>query len=160
MVLLGHGSFGKVFTDPQDFNRAMKIAPIYENDQLVVSNLKETIFALLYLSQPQSKNLIRFTDVEFDENDNSRLFMRREKGNMIRYVRTTPFAIRMQQSESIVEQILRGVDSLHQLGISHGDLKPGNLLYSIDADSNVNVVIADIGNGMLVDGGSDVCCDG
>ena len=33
-------------------------------------------------------------------------------------------------AKSILRQALSGIDFLHQIGIAHGDLKPGNLLFS------------------------------
>ena len=154
---LGSGSFGRVYVDPKDETRAIKVASIYENGKLVVSNLKESILAILYLSAPRSKHLVKYEKVSF-EDESVHLLMHREKGNLSKWIYETPFMKRMEHVHEIVEQILRGVDSLHKLGLSHGDLKPSNVLFSTEG-SRMKAVVTDLGSGLLTRGGSEVSVD-
>jgi serine/threonine protein kinase len=52
-----------------------------------------------------------------------------------------------------------GIDALHDIGLSHGDLKPSNILYSVVGTSQINAIIADLGSCAMLDGGSDVSAE-
>jgi serine/threonine protein kinase len=53
--------------------------------------------------------------------------------------------ITLDNSKAILEQLVSGLESVHQAGILHRDLKTGNVILTRDADSRMRAVITDFG---------------
>jgi serine/threonine protein kinase len=56
-----------------------------------------------------------------------------------------------EDKQTIFNKLSKGIAYLKQLGISHGDIKPANILLHRNEDGSLDVVIADLGGARSID---------
>ncbi|XP_065155611.1 serine/threonine-protein kinase STK11 [Atheta coriaria] len=160
--LLGEGSYGKVkeLMDTDTLcRRAVKILKqrklrrIPNGEQNVQSEIK-------LLRQLKHKNVIRLVDVLVnDEKQKMYLVMEFCVGSLQGMLDSTPNKkFPLFQAHDYFTQLIDGLEYLHSMRIIHKDLKPGNLLLTLEGD----LKISDLGVAETIDlfAPDDTCHNG
>ncbi|CAD8117949.1 unnamed protein product [Paramecium sonneborni] len=125
--IIQSGSFGNVTKETCRFTQkavAIKNIKLENND---VPTIKNEIIILKKLKD--SKNILKLQEIFRDDN-NFYIVTEYIPGSNLKQImeyKQKPFQIK--ESLKIMEQILLGLQSIHQAGIIHRDLKPANLMY-------------------------------
>ncbi|CAK91748.1 unnamed protein product (macronuclear) [Paramecium tetraurelia] len=127
--ILQTGSFGKVTKEICRFtsNRvAIKSVKCQNNQSPAIKN---EIEILKRLKQSNALNILEIKEVYKDELNYYIVTEYIPGSNLKQHLdrRNKPFT--MQEALSIMEALLKGLQSIHQNGIIHRDLKPANLMY-------------------------------
>ncbi|MCL2727708.1 MAG: SUMF1/EgtB/PvdO family nonheme iron enzyme [Bacteroidales bacterium] len=125
---LGEGGFGKVFKAYDNYLDkwvAMKIAPIGVHESVRLKKEVEMVKKL-----PAHPNIARYEECytfsQLDGEYDFGILQYYEEGNLGKLLISN--ALTLEQKQSLITQILDGLDFLHQNGIIHRDLKPQNIL--------------------------------
>ncbi len=147
-TILGKGSFGLVFVDEAEPESAIKRVDIWDScGHPVVSNIKEVVFNVLHMRDMQSAHVNWVNRVTVGERHID-MHMERMSGTLWGWANETPFLDRMAMMPDVVWQLMLGLASLHEMGLSHGYLKPGNVLFK---RSPFTVRLADFGSSAMLD---------
>ena len=131
---LGHGAFGVVYKgeDAKKNPIAAKCINGKHHHRIKPGDLEN----LLQLDHP---NVIKIFDIERKEDIYWQFMPFCEFGDLNNFYRTRDIPLR--QSVRIMQQIISGVEYLHNKDIIHRDIKPGNIL--VASDSPVHVMLTD-----------------
>jgi serine/threonine protein kinase len=140
--MLGHGSFGKVYTAESDDGTvvAVKFATVKDPVQLV--HEFNTLQALQQIPHPHVAAMLASTVVgkqaqqviliwEYAADDLHKLIKRR--------------GLLPALAAKFAAHAAHGLSHLHSLGILHCDLKPANLLVACTSDGNLALQLTDLG---------------
>lgn len=126
MNKIGEGSYGTVYKDK---NRAVKQ---FKNTRTLIHEYA----ALLYLQD--CEYIVKVEDIDIG---NKTLSMELYDCNLRQWLTRNPYP-RAEDVVCIAKSILRGLIELHDRGLCHGDLKPGNVLLRLNP---FKVVLGDCG---------------
>jgi len=125
---LGEGGFGKVFKAYDNYLDkwvAMKISPIGVVES---GRLKKEVEMVSKL--PPHPNIARYEECytfsSFDGKYDFGILQYYEEGNLLQLLKKTTLSL--SQKQSLLSQMLDGIEFLHDQGIIHRDLKPQNIL--------------------------------
>lgn len=141
---LGSGGVGSVFAARRIEERKVSGAELYalkvpEYDPTTARSLSEQQFMQLFreeagalLSLPQHPNLARFVTFDLAARPKPILVMELIRGNGLdRLVRNR--SLTMSQALRYLNGILDGMQAMHEVGVGHLDLKPGNIILRDEA---------------------------
>ena len=135
--VIGQGSFGKVFRAIRG-DRAIALKQVkLPGDSSVPENV---VREMAYLHDTQHTNIVEFIGVAAHRDRSDAIYFMMEL--MVKDLRSVllaqrqPFA--MSQTKKWMGDLLKGLEYLHDIGILHRDLKPGNLLLSSDGTLKIS----------------------
>lgn len=156
MPTLGSGSYGCVVPLRKD---CIKRCDIFDEDgALVRPNLMEAVCAAYLSAQPLNKVAgiieykgIRATSARGSQRARFNIRMERGKGGSLHtFIRTRSFSERLAVSQKMFEQVAGAIIALHDQGITHGDLKPANIVVTDSSPDNFTCKIVDLGAAVLI----------
>lgn len=155
--LIGKGGFARVYkaTDTLlDREVAIKVFNATDAGQYtVVEEIKKAI-------RLQHPNLLRYYDVAIVENNNALgeneiiqigVMELANAGDLKQFARKNPQSPALFK---LLQQVLSGLEYLHQKGIIHRDLKPQNILL-VEEDGEITAKISDFGISKNLDSGTN-----
>jgi serine/threonine protein kinase len=103
----------------------------------------------------RAKNVVKLVDVRENSDHSIELVFESAGDPVLRWIGNRYFPISRIKADkylaadtrNILRQILSGVSEIHQAGIVHKDLQPGNIL----ADDRLQIAICDFGSAAIVD---------
>ncbi|MDT8348046.1 MAG: serine/threonine-protein kinase, partial [Flavobacteriaceae bacterium] len=145
---LGGGSFGsvyKAYDHVLDRNVAIKVSEVkYIGDKEF--SLNEEFKAISKISH--HPNIAFYEEVYTFESPQGifdyAIMQLYKDGNLSEFIKTNPH-IDFDKRSEIVLQIMNGVEHLHQNGLVHRDLKPGNIMIVVRENGDVVPKITDFG---------------
>jgi len=158
----------KVFIDPKYHNRELENFFMLRNKPCVLQIEKYCEIDLdeltIYLDKFADKKGSNFTTMERDS-----LWSIQSCYTKVLYILTKTYSnnlrnfiianrVNKTNFRQIAHQLLRGLNSMHSVGIAHRDLKPDNILIN---ESSLEVVVADLGSAKKIDsngGGISYIC--
>ena len=155
--LLGKGGFARVFKAKDvllDRDVAIKVFNATDKGQYTVI---EEIKKAIRLTHP---NLLRYYDVEVLETTNALgevdtiqigVMELANAGDLKQFARNNPNS---PQLFHLLQQVLSGLEYLHQKGIIHRDLKPQNILL-VEEDGELTAKISDFGISKSMESGTN-----
>lgn len=156
MATLGSGSYGCVVTVRKD---CIKRCDIFDEDgALVRPNLMEAVCAAYLSGQPceavagiiEYKG-VRVTSGRGCQRPRFNIRMERAKGgNLHSFIRTRSFQERVRVCEKMFQQVAAAIIALHDQGITHGDLKPANIVVTNGSPDNFACRVVDLGAAVLI----------
>jgi serine/threonine-protein kinase len=141
---IGHGGFATVYKARDTaLNRlvALKVLhPYWSEDQSFVTRFHQEASAVANLSDP---NVVTVYDAD---EIGDRLFIAMEylPGRTLRELLEAEGALELEQALLILEQLARALDSAHDQGVVHRDVKPNNVMVEETADG-LQVTLMDFG---------------
>lgn len=133
---IGIGGFGEVYFAISDAGKEVALKRIQRNLDVEIRGVSQCL-------NLKHINLISLWDIRQDTEGESWVVMEYVPGESLRDVlERNPDGIPDERGKKWFQEILAGVNYLHDHGIVHRDLKPGNVFY--DQDENV-VKIGDYG---------------
>lgn len=134
--IIGSGTYGKVIPDINEHN-VIKIVDKFETDekdQYCQQNIHEAVF----LSQYYHPNIAQSSNIVIVE-DKLHIKLKKYKSTLHNYIHETNYVDRMNKLDSIIYNILLGLNYIHNNNLIHGDLKPDNIMYD-DETGDVNII--------------------
>ncbi len=128
-TLLGEGTYGQVIICPGGACKSFVSREIF---------FHESALSLYLTGLP---NIVEVKEIDCP---NKMIRMARYQDNLHRWTGKNPYVSGDNKSEirfNLILNILSGLNSLHQLGLLHGDIKPANILVTDN-----RAVLADFGN--------------
>ena len=135
---LGDGGMAQVFRvldTKYNVERAIKI--LQTTDETSKKRLQQEAHVLVSLSQ--YNNIVTVYEV-FEENDNIGLVMEKCSGNLVDWVQAEG-VMPLTLAVEVIMQVLQGLSKAHEHGIVHRDIKPHNILITVDG----GIKLADFG---------------
>ena len=137
---IGAGSFGRVFRGTW-LGTDVAVKQIRRGASVKESVLREaTIHSML-----QHPNIVTFLGISTKKKD-ILIVTEFVKGNSLQVLIDEETEMEGTKKTELIKDILRGTAYLHEVGVVHGDLKPGNILVT---SSLGNAKICDFGLGRL-----------
>lgn len=141
-ALIGRGSYGSVFVGldmDQGVTVAVKVVPILsDSDPQKVEQVKREVALISHVSH---KNVVRCFGAAFTDTRCMCIAMEYATSGTLLGLISRFFPISTKLATKFICEIAAGLLHLHQCGIIHCDLKPGNILVRSDG----SVAIADFG---------------
>ncbi len=134
---IGQGGMGQVFKAVHTLLgrvEAIKVLPRGKSTPEAIDSFRREIRAQAQLDHP---NLVRVSYAGFDGNVYY-LVTQYVPGADLRQLVRTNGKLDMQQAASIIIQAAKGLRYIHQNGLIHRDVKPGNLLVTPDGHTKVS----------------------
>lgn len=163
--LLGRGGFAEVWRvrDKETGEyRAAKFVKIHDTHDL--NRFKNEVEILTQLDSPLTTRLIEYysPDGDGDTTHGVIVYHLIEGVDLLDYINThisSGEGIQHKLVKSIVKEMLRCLDYIHQRGILHRDVKPENFILSESSDGKIRIALIDFG--LADDGrsGSTSCYD-
>lgn len=162
-TLIGSGAFGKVY---RSFNQIDNNVYAIKKTPVTKDSVKYALQEIRILSQLYHPNIVRYFNswaergtIEDDNDINSTAIIKNNHGNGyylhlqmeyckidLKQLLEMRKELNLQQSKNIFNQILCGIEYIHEKGIIHRDLKPANILIT---ENNI-VKISDFGLGKVL----------
>jgi serine/threonine protein kinase len=131
-MILGQGSYGKVIIRPDRSNQAVK-------QYSRVSHLVQEYCALYYLRDcPHIVKPVGFSLA------NMELYMELYDMSLRQWMNHHSGKLFETEGQSIIKDVVYGLIELHERGLAHGDLKPGNILVKRE-NGKYEAVLGDCG---------------
>lgn len=140
---LGYGTYGTVDVVQQDDKR-QAAKKYFQKYILDIGVDYDTIMEIAITTQLRHKNIIHINKFCIPTGDENTVIYMDVMRSFINYINVINLTI--QQVKNFTEQLLNGLNHLHNFDIIHRDLKPHNLL--LDGDT---LKIADFGGSLWVD---------
>jgi len=149
--IIGKGSFGKVYSiSEEEVYKKFKLITSSQNDFAIIeNNIKEFSFYKLLMKKSENNS---FTSSVFIPNIPSCIStpINIRFKNPFMFIDMSNYGIPLSKVEYtnfedfkyIFKQVIEGIDTLNTSNMSHGDLKPNNILI----DDNNTVTIIDYGS--------------
>jgi serine/threonine protein kinase len=133
---LGKGTYGKVWKiDEQNVKKVTRMFDKKNNSNIISSTLREACFLQAF----RHSHICPLTRIErHPEHMEIDLIMPDSGKTLGEWVKITPMDVRLYTIPYVIVQILSVLAFLEKYGISHGDLKPWNIL--IDENFHVSVI--------------------
>ena len=144
-TVIGEGSQGKVFKSEDNLTKekvAIKVLNKKVDKRCKWTNIRTEIDIMKVVNHP---NIISFIDNYENSEFNFIVMEYLQYGSLQKYLETCKFNVKETILVNVAYQIVEGLNYLHNLGILHRDLKPGNVLISSISDEVIHVKIADFG---------------
>lgn len=138
---LGSGSYGEVNLRREC---AVKRTDMFDGRKLFDTNMIEANIAASLRDTPRA-HLICVHSVEVDSHGTLQISMERGLHDLDGYLNGLPVEQRLLTAEHCAIQIHAGLASLHDMGIMHGDLKPGNIMIVGENDHGPILRLIDFG---------------
>lgn len=125
---LGHGGFGEVWLadNPQDLLYPKVAIKMATRDETTLEMIKAE--ALLWRKVSGHENIVPFIEAKNYDGQIIIVSEFADGGSLEDYLKKNGGKLGIQQAESILQDILNGLEHLHNKGIGHFDLKPANIL--------------------------------
>lgn len=125
---LGSGGFGEVWLadNPQDLLYQKVAIKLARSEDITLDMIKSE--ALLWRSVSGNENIIPFIEAKNYDGQIIIVSEFADDGSLQDYLTNNGGKIGIRESESILQDILKGLEYLHSKGIGHFDLKPANIL--------------------------------
>ncbi len=138
--LLGSGGFGDVWLadNPQDLLYQKVAIKLAKSQHVTLEKIKSE--ALLWRSVSGNENIIPFIEAKNFDGQIIIVSEFADGGSLQDYLDKNGGKIGIPETESILRDILNGLEHLHSKGIGHFDLKPANILIKGD-----KICLADFG---------------
>lgn len=148
---IGRGGMGQVFKANHHImgrECAVKVLPIGKSTPYTVTNFQREIQMQAQMDHP---NLVRAFDAGKDGQVHYLVTEYVPGMDLRQYIRSNGF-LDMSQAANIIEQIATGLQYAHDQGLTHRDIKPGNIMVSPDGSAK----LSDLGlSGFTNDGEND-----
>lgn len=131
---LGKGSYGKVYEACHvklDRAAAIKILDPKHGDPQMLKRFEEE--ARLQ-AQLESKHLVRVTDCGVLPDGSPYFVMDLVEGTSLRKVQRP---LKLERALELAENMLAGLSELHRRGVTHGDIKPENIVIGEDGEARL-----------------------
>ena len=145
--LMGEGQFGKVFKVISKLNNkvyAMKIINLSELESDGEDALRLALNESKYLTLLSHPHIMKYYTNFKEENNLYLIIENAENGDLHDFIeshRETGIHIPEDELWSIFLQCMQGLTYVHEMGVIHRDIKPGNILM----DNNMTVKLGDFG---------------
>lgn len=146
--LLGFGSQAAVYTASEggrDFKYAIKIQQLFSKQpdmKIVMERIKNEAAALKKIDHP---NIVKLIDSGYTQQDGTDVFYLVTEFvdgcSLDALIGKPDKEFPMSAKISIIHQVSRALDAIHEGGLTHRDIKPSNIL----VDKSFNVKITDFG---------------
>ncbi|MDQ3180143.1 MAG: SUMF1/EgtB/PvdO family nonheme iron enzyme [Acidobacteriota bacterium] len=125
---LGSGGFGEVWLadNPQDLLYQKVAIKLAKSEDITLDMIKSE--ARLWRSVSGNENIIPFIEAKNYDGQIVIVSEFADDGSLQDYLNKNGGKIGILESESILQDILKGLEHLHNKGIGHFDLKPANIL--------------------------------
>ena len=144
--ILGRGGMGTVYRgvhkDTGEIHAVKVLAPTYAHDDHFRGRFESEIKALLKLDHPNIVQLLSYGQ------EDGMLFFSMElvEGNSLFQMERKGHRFDWREVLKIAKEVSNGLRHAHDRGVIHRDLKPGNLLMTVDESANPDYVkITDFG---------------
>ena len=138
---LGAGSYGEVWIAVQVNTMRRVAVKFYTHETQNIESLTQEVEKLSLLFSDQ--NIVQLLEVGWDARVPYYVMEYLENGSLAQLLSQKKFSL--PEAEEMFETLLRAMCRVHEKGIVHCDLKPGNILI----DPNGNVRLADFGQSRL-----------
>ena len=142
--LVGQGQFAQVYCAVH--RRTGQLVAIKQSRHAPQSASQEP-FVLTELSHP---NLVQCYEIS-QTPTGYQFVLEYCEGGTLRSHLTTHHPLSFHQTKSLITNILKGLDAIHQRAIVHNDLKPENILLTHASDSALTAKIGDFGNARFIE---------
>jgi len=140
---LGKGASCRVVEAIDKEDKTKKLAiKIMSKDRPICKTLYDHEVAIL--SQIEHENIVKYIDGTEDEQNFYVLTGLCEGGELFDRIVNPEFKITEKVAASLVQDMLRSIEYLHEMNIVHRDLKPENFVFESN-DSEANIVLIDFG---------------
>ena len=136
---IGEGTYGKVYQySLHNKIWVEKITDFYDshNQQLCISNLTEMCYYKL-VSGVSKVNDLKM-DILSYKKSKYRMNIPKYDYCLTKFIKNNTIEVRKSLFLKVFEQLSRNLIQLHDIGISHGDLKPNNIV--INADGELSII--------------------
>ncbi|MFN3200186.1 MAG: serine/threonine-protein kinase [Bradymonadia bacterium] len=151
--VLGHGAFGKVYRALQDpFDRvvALKVIRPEAASKYNAEGLKERfVDEARVISRLNHDNIVTLYDFSH-HNDVFYMVLEYVEGRTLRHVLNEDGRLELPMVINWITQALTGLEEAHNADVLHLDLKPENMMVSVQRGGVVRLKILDFGVGQLM----------
>lgn len=150
--VLGEGGMGRVYKALQPrLNRAVCIKtllPQFAADEQVVKRFEKEATTMAALSHP---NIVSVFDVGRTPNNSAFIVMELIDGRPLRIVLRDESPVPIDRAVRLIDQVLAALAEAHLHGITHRDLKPGNVIVVALRDGSELCKVLDFGIARTLD---------
>lgn len=138
---LGEGTFGKVKLAIHKESNEKVAIKVLEKEKIIEESDRERISReIQILKLIRHPNIVQMYEIIEDEQNLYLVMEYAHGGELYDYI-VSQQKLKEQEASKFFQQIIDGIDYIHQLNIVHRDLKPENLLM----DEKMNIKIVDFG---------------
>jgi serine/threonine protein kinase len=151
---LGQGGFGEVWLAVHAKTHEPRVFKFcYDADKLRALQREITLFRLLKEALGERGDIVRILDWDFDEAPYFIESAYTAGGNLIEWAldRGGLDAIPLEVRLEIVAQVATALAAAHSVGVLHKDVKPGNVLMTVDGDGSARAQLGDFGIGAITE---------
>ena len=132
---LGSGAYGHVYVDTECHQTAVKTVVLYDEFGVVnKSCLSDAAFAQTF-KRVEIKGTVQYKKVKI-ENNTAKIYMARGTSDLQKWV----IENRPVHAKEVMISLLLAIKELHDMGVSHGDLKPKNIIVMENDPRNLRIV--------------------
>jgi serine/threonine protein kinase len=153
--LIARGAYGKVFA--KNRHQVVKVVSLFDyRNQLELSVIREILFFALVRHGVTTTHLVQAECSIADDNKHAHMVMPRAACDLHTWITKQTQPLEPSMFVNIACQLMTALWTLHNLGVAHCDLKPGNVLVYKCPDGNLTFVLADYNTFEFLDKLSDV----
>ncbi len=150
---LGEGGFGEVWLARHKSGESRVFKFCFEAERLRALKREVTLFRLLKEALGHRRDIARILDWSFDE---APYFLESEYtagGSLPQWAKSQGGLenVPLERRLELAAQVAEALAAAHSVGILHKDVKPENVLVSLDREGNPSACLTDFGIGLLTE---------